>query len=366
VTEILTEEGRVVKSGQLMAKIDEREAANQVAIATVARDEAQLAFDRAKRSWEEGLVSREAYDTALSQLNSATAQLESDEIQLAYTRILAPFDALVVTRDIRQAQYVTPGDTLFRISDFTPLLCRVEVPEKDLPRISVGQTAYLRVEAYPDQRFAATVSRTRPTVDASTGTFTVILEVDGQDRLRPGMFASVFLRTETRDDVLVIPRDALVLDSLGDTVFVKNGESAERREVALGIRDEDSIQITSGLEEGDLLIVLGQDGLADGTPVSVLDEAAPQGAADGSAQPAQASESQAERRDGPAGDGAAHGRGIGPSPGSGIPPRMAERIKKASPEELERIKERMKQFGLSDERIDEIIATVRSNSGTEK
>jgi RND family efflux transporter MFP subunit len=359
VTEILTEEGRFVKAGQLMARIDEREAANQVAIATVARDEAQLAFDRAKRSWEDGLVSREAYDTALSQLNSATAQLESDEIQLAYTQIRAPFDALVVTRNIRQAQYVTPGDTLFRISDFTPLLCRVEVPEKDLPRITIGQTAHLRVEAYPGERFAATVARTRPTVDAATGTFTVTLEVDGRGRLRPGMFASVFLRTETRDDVLVIPRDALVLDSLGDTVFVKNGEAAERREVVLGIRDEDSIEIDSGLEEGDLLIVVGQDGLADGTPVSVLGEAVPERAAEGSTGP----EGQAEGRGGAAGDAAEPVRGTGPPPGGGIPPRMAERIKNASPEELERIKERMKQFGLSDQRIDEIVTTVRSENG---
>jgi RND family efflux transporter MFP subunit len=361
VTEILTEEGRMVTSGQLMAKIDEREAANQVAIATVARDEAQLAFDRAKSSWEDGLVSREAYDTALSQLNSATAQLESDEIQLAYTRIRAPFDALVVTRDIRQAQYVTPGDTLFRISDFTPLLCRVEVPEKDLPRITIGQPAHLRVEAYPGERFAATVARTRPTVDASTGTFTVTLEVDGQGRLRPGMFASVFLRTETRNNVLVIPRDALVLDSLGDTVFIKDGDVAERREVVLGIRDEDSIEIEAGLEEGDLLIVVGQDGLADGTPVSVLGATAQERSADRST--GTAPEAQAESRGGAADDGDGSGRGMGPPPGGGIPPRMAERIKNASPEELERIKERMKQFGLSDERIDEIIKQVRGDGG---
>ena len=137
-----------------IARIDEREAKNQVAISAVTRDEAKLAFDRAKTSWDEGLVSQEAHDTALSKLSAAEAQLESAEIQLAYTEISAPFDALVVTRDIKLAQYVTPGDDAFRISDFTPLLCRVEVPEKDFPRVRIGQPAHIRVEAYP-----ATASR---------------------------------------------------------------------------------------------------------------------------------------------------------------------------------------------------------------
>ncbi len=79
VTEINTEEGRLIRTGQLIARIDEREARNQVAISTVARDEAKLAFDRTKTSWDEGLVSQEAYDTALSKLSSAEAQLESAE-----------------------------------------------------------------------------------------------------------------------------------------------------------------------------------------------------------------------------------------------------------------------------------------------
>ena len=388
VTEIRTEEGQMIRSGELIARIDEREARNHAAIATVARDEAQLAFNRAKSSWDEGLVSREAYDTALSQLSSASAQLESAEIQLAYTEIRAPFDALVVTRDIKLAQYVTSGTTLFRISDFTPLLCRVEVPEKDLPRIRDGQPAHLRVEAYPSESFSATVARMRPTVDPATGTFTVTLEVDGRGKLRPGMFASVYLQTDTHDDALVIPRNALVLDSLGDTVYVKAGDVSARREVRLGLRDEDSVEILEGLNEGDLLIVIGQDGLADGTPVSVLGEEPPQMA---SAQaggtdagpPPEAIEMMRKRmkergmsdeeigqriqqmRQG-GGQGGRRGQGgMGKGEGGEIPPHMAQRIKEASPEELEGIKERMRQFGMSDERIEETITKLRGSKGSD-
>ncbi len=387
VTEILTEEGQVVKAGQLLARIDEREPMNKAAIARVTRDEAQLAFDRTKTSWSDGLVSQEAYDSAGSKLAAAQAQLESAEIQLAYTEIRAPFEALVVTRDIKLAQYVTPGNRLFRISDFTPLLCRVEVPEKDLPRVRVGQTAHLEVEAYPGERFPASVARLRPTVDPATGTFTVTLEVEGKGKLRPGLFASVYLETQTREDVLVIPRDALVLDSLGDTVYVMANGVAERREVRLGVRDADSVEVLEGLAEGEQLIVLGQEGLADGTPVMVLGDTPPAApAAEAAVPPPEAieairqrmkerglSETEIEARieqmkaggSRPQGGGPPPGTGAGPGAGAegGIPPFMVERIKNATPEELERIKERMQQFGMTDERIDEVVKKVRGEGG---
>jgi membrane fusion protein (multidrug efflux system) len=361
VTENNTEEGRLVRAGQIIARIDEREARNQVAISAVARDEAKLAFDRAKSTWDEGLVSREAYDTALSRLNAAEAQLESAEIQLAYTEIKAPFDG--------------------------PLLCRVEVPEKDFPRIRLGQPAHLRVEAFPGDRFSAAVARLRPTVDAATGTFTATLEVDGQNKLRPGMFASVYLQTDTHDDALVIPRDSLVLDSLGDTVYIKADNTAERREVRLGLRSENTVEVLDGLADGDLLIVVGQDGLADGTPVSVLgEEPTTKMASSGepsSGPPPEALEMMRQRmkerglsdeeieqrmqqmREGD-GPGGGRGGGMGRASDGGIPPHMAQRIKDATPEELEHIKERMKERGLSDERINEIIKQVRETDGEAK
>ncbi len=319
ITAIEVEEGESVRQGTLMARIDDREAQNQVAIATVTRDEAKLAFDRARTTREKGLVSQEAYDAALSSLQAAEAQLESAAIELAYTEIRAPFDALVAARHVRLSQYVTQGTPLFRISDFTPLLCPIEVPEKDLSRLHVGQPARIRVEAFPDQDFLARVQRIRPTIDAATGTVTVTLEVEGGGRLRPGMFASVFLHTNTHEDTLAIPRTALVLDSIGDTVYVRDGEVAARRNVRLGIREQDLVEILEGLAEGDEVVVLGQDGLSDGTPVSILDDEPPQ-------------------RDQPAATA-------------------------PDPERLAAIRQRMRDRGMSDEEIAKAISRIRGGDG---
>jgi len=165
-------------------------------------------------------------------------------------------------------------------------------------------------------------------------------------------------------------------DSLGDTVYVKSGDTAGRREVRLGLRSEDSVEVLEGLAEGDLLIVIGQDGLADGTPVTVIGDEPPArvASADESTEPPPEaiemmrqrmkergmSDAEIEQRLKQRREGGGRGAGMGAAAGGEIPPFMAQRIKEAPPEELEGIKERMKQFGLSDQRIEEIITQVRA------
>jgi membrane fusion protein (multidrug efflux system) len=395
IVELRAEQGDAVRKGQLLARIDDREVRNQVTLATVSRDEAKRAHQRAAATFESGLVSQEAYDASLAALEAAEAQLEAAQISLAYTEIRAPFDALIVNRFVRQAQHVTSGASLFRISDFDPLLCPIEVPEKDLPQVRLGQPGRIEVQAYPEQAFEARVLRLRPTVDAATGTLTVTLEVDGQGRLRPGMFASVFLETDTHRDALIIPRQALLLDSIGDAVFVRQGDAAVRRDVTLGFREGDRLEVLEGLAQGEEVIVLGQDGLADGTPVTVLDEEALQvaesrsgGTAPGQGVPGSPSPEQLEamrqrmrergfseeeieqrlalrREGGWPGRGGGRGRGgMGPGgPGGmdpgGVPPFLEQRIREASPEELESIRGRMRERGMSDQQIDEIVQRLR-------
>jgi membrane fusion protein (multidrug efflux system) len=271
IVELLTEEGRTVHKGQLMARIDPREARAQVQIAEVALREAERAFERAKSTFEAELISQADYDQALAAKESAEATLADRKVQLGYTSITAPFDAVVVERMVKLANHVTVNQELFRISDFDPLLCKIQVPEKELPRLHKGQPAYLTVEAWPGERFPAWVLRLSPVVDATTGTVKVTLEVEARERLRPGMFASVFLEVDRHEGALTIPKTALSLESLGDTVYVVNGAVAARRAVKLGYEEAEIVEVAEGLVEGDRVIVVGQDGLSEGTPIRILE-----------------------------------------------------------------------------------------------
>lgn len=270
IVELATEEGQRVRKGQLLARIDPRETAAQVQIAEVALREAQRAYERAQSTFEAQLISQADHDQALAAKEAAEAALADRRLRLSFTRIEAPFDAIVVERMIRLADHVTPNQELFRVADFDPLLCRIQVPEKDLPRLRAGQPAYLTVEAWRGERFPARVLRLSPAIDAATGTVRVTLEVQARDRLRPGMLASVFLEVDRRAQALTIPKAALSRESLGDTVYVVNGQVAARRAVKLGYEESDAVEVLDGLAEGDRVIVVGQDGLSEGTPVRIL------------------------------------------------------------------------------------------------
>ncbi len=347
LVELSVEEGDRVRRGRILARIDDEEIRAQVEISRVNLEEAKQAYDRAVRLRDLQLISPEEYESDSSRYETARAQLESNRIQLGYTRIRAPFDALVIERHVQFAQQVSPGAPLFRLSDFDPLLCPIQVPERELSRLEVGQAAHLTVEAWGERRFDARVLRIRPVVDAATGTVKVTLEVEADGVLRPGMFARVFLRTDTRENALVIPKAALSLESIGDTVYVARDGVAERREVALGFTEGDAVEVLEGVEPGELVVTVGQDGLSDGTPIQVLNRPGGETVA---------GDQLAER------PGAAPGNRAGLGGPPGPPGRMGFDPSNLSAEQLEAVKQRMRDRGLSEEEVEERLERMRQRA----
>jgi membrane fusion protein (multidrug efflux system) len=351
IVELATEEGKIVRKGQLLARIDEKEAAAQVEVARVTLADATRAYQRAKAARENEIISEEVYDQALAKMETAAAQLKNSQINLEYTSILAPFDGIIIERNVKFADNITPNQKLFRISDFDPLLCPIQVPEKELSRLKVGQPAHINVEAWPEERFDAEVLRISPIVDATTGTIKVTLAVRARDKLRPGMFASVFLVMDRHDDAMVIPKTALSYESFGDTVYVARENMAERRDLKLGFEEADLVEVLEGLSDGERVIVVGQDGLSDGTPVQILSGP---GAAEVARETTASQRAAAEVEPRP---GQGMGGGMGHGGGRG---RMD--FSKMTPEQLEQVKQRMRARGLNEDQIEEIIRRRREES----
>ena len=351
-----SEEGMLVQRGRLLARIDDLDVRSNVEIARVALDEAKLNYERAKKLHEGRLISPEEYEQAANRFETAQAQYQNNRILLGYTEIRAPFSGRIITRYVDLAEQVSPGAPLFRISDFDPLLCPIQIPERELPRLALGQGAYLTVEAWASERFQAKVLRISPVVDAATGTVKVTLDVEPDERLRPGMFTRVFLETEKRPESLVIPKSALSLESLGDTVYVADGGAANRREVTLGFREGDFVEILAGLAEGDLVVVVGQDGLSDGTPIQLL------GSAEAAVRPAGVEQGKEGQVQPAAGDSEVHAPRGAPrdAEGAGFGRRMDP--SQMTPEQLERAKEFMRARGLSEEEIEARLEQRRRQS----
>jgi RND family efflux transporter MFP subunit len=186
-------------------------------------------------------------------------------------QIVAPFSGRVTDRMIQLGETVMPGRECFKLVDVIPMRARVYFPERELPRVRVGQSAAVEVEAHPGREFPARITLVNPVVDRTNGTFKVTLEVHDRDGLlRPGSFGRVRIRTGDFDDALIIPRRAVVNEDGEDFVFVAHGDTVARVPIRIGAISGDTSQVLSGLAQGDSIVTIGQGGLKQGSRIKPI------------------------------------------------------------------------------------------------
>ena len=299
VESIEVEEGDLVREGQVVARLDDREIRNEFEQAKIAVEQAQFSlqqaevrsqlsesnYQRSASLLEQKLISQQEFDQAAlsnrtdslamdvtkQQLEASSARLEASQIQLDYTKILSSIGGVVTERLIEVGQRVSPNEAAFSVAEFDPLWARIYIPERDLTKVRVGQVAKLQLQAIPETEFQARIRMISPTVDADSGTVKVTLEVTRQGMLRPGMFGTAFLATETHADAIVIPKRSVVRERDENRVFVVQADgTVAKKEVTLGFTEEDLVEIVTGLEAGEEVVTVGLEGLNEGYPVNVM------------------------------------------------------------------------------------------------
>lgn len=191
--------------------------------------------------------------------------------------VRAPISGTVVSLPGRVGQTVSMSTPVVRISRTNELEVVTHVAERFISKVREGLNAAIRLDAYPEERFAATVSELSPVVDPATRTLEVKLRLNRTDpRVRAGMFAAVRIITEEKEGIVKIPSDCLV-SRFGETfVFVINEEgTAERRTVTPGLEVDNILEIVDGLEPGESVVYQGQSLLEDQAPVRVIDTVTP-------------------------------------------------------------------------------------------
>lgn len=314
VRELRVAEGDSVQQGQVLAILENvsLSEASVRARAELERLERDLAATR--RLYEQGAVSKNDLDVLVGQVNAARSTLREASQQAGNTRLVAPFEGFVASRSIRLGQLAPTGQPALQIVDLDDLRVVAALPERDVAKVRPGQAAHL-VSAYdPDLTAPATVDRIAPVIDPQTGTFQVVLGLDSSQRaLRPGQYVTVNLEVDRHEDVVVVPKKAVVYEDGAPVVyrmvdappseegdvadktakkeggggfsfdFSFGGEGdeqdeaehdapaspyvAERVSIDLGLVDTDHAEIVDGIAPGDQVIVVGQSNLRDGAPV---------------------------------------------------------------------------------------------------
>jgi RND family efflux transporter MFP subunit len=252
--------------------------------------QAKQAFNRADELFKRKLVSQQTLDDAQALLESKKASYESAlqgaknlrasiqaseatmklaDRQLRDTEIRAPFDGYVEKRLVNLGELVKTQMPVMAIIRVDPLKVIAEIPERMAPWMSNGQPVQLHVDAYPDRAFTGKVSRISPAVNTATRAFSFEALVPNADAtLKPGTFARVHIETDKTDQVVTVPYAALQYRYGVNRVFVVDGDKLVVRELKVGDRAGDRIEVISGVKAGEQIAVTDVEKLADGMKVA--------------------------------------------------------------------------------------------------
>lgn len=268
VRQLLVEEGARVKKGQVLVRLQDEEQRTALAKIQSQLDKAKREYERQKKMYASELISEQAFTQATFDVEQLDLAKEEAERQLSYTEVRAPISGTVTRRLVGLGDHVVPNQHLFDLVDFDSIVARVHVPEKELPRLRVGQSVRISAPALGGEAVTARVTLLSPVVDPKSGTIKATVKVPNHPGLRPGMYVDVTLVTTTEKDALLVPKRALVYDN--DQIFLyrlKGGNRVERLLVRSELENKEFVKPVDGLSEGDKVVVAGQAGLKDGALV---------------------------------------------------------------------------------------------------
>ena len=307
---LMVEEGDQVQAGQILAKLDDENPRLNLAKAQASMGKLENDYRRANEMFARKLLSVEQNDKIRYDLETQRATWELAKLELSYTNITAPISGVISRRLVKVGNYIQVNQSLFQIDNFDPLLAVINVPERELNTLRADQVVHMSVDSIVGQDFEGRIERISPVVDSATGTFRVTCEFrDKSGRLKSGMFGRLKIIYAEHDDVLTIPRSALIEEDGETAVFVvisgseaagpenkpvaesatvsaakpkqdKKTEKdkaptpawvAKRRVIKIGYGDANHVEILDGLNEGDRVITLGRSAVHDGTAVQVLE-----------------------------------------------------------------------------------------------
>ena len=274
IESIPLEKGNAVRKGDLLIQLnaDLIQPQYESVKAQVERD--KIEFDRMASLVEDNATAQIDLDNATTQLAISKATLEEVRARLERTRIFAPTNGVLNDVLVEEGEYVDPGVAVAEVVETDTVKVVVDVPERDTSFLELGSKAEISTEVKGrTMSLEGKITFINELADSQTRSTQMEIALDNKERLlRSGQIVLVRLRRRIIEDAIMIPLLAVIPMEDGKAVYVVNSTTAQRREVELGIIRGDRIQITSGLEPGDKLIIAGHRFVAPGQTVDIVAE----------------------------------------------------------------------------------------------
>jgi RND family efflux transporter MFP subunit len=256
--------GTIVKAGDLLARLDVQEIQAKVDQARAMLDQAQRDFDRQNQLIASKATTRQDFDTADARVKVSTAAVREAETMMSYAQVTAPFDGVVTRKLADVGDLAMPGKPLLEIEAPTSLRFEADLPEAILDRVKLGEKMTVRLAKVIE----GTVSEISPVADPVSRTFNVKLDLPPTEGLRTGQFGRISVPV-AEVKLLLVPQSAVLKRGQMELIFIAKDSKAALRLVKTGKTLDDRIEVLSGLEEGEQIIISDTTQLTDGQPVTL-------------------------------------------------------------------------------------------------
>lgn len=285
VEQVMVEEGQRVKAGQALVRLDRRHLKLRLGEATAALAESTAGLEQLERDlvrkqalYEKKSVPLKSLEDARTAVTrqKAVAQRNRESMELLRLQvrdavIASPADGVVVARLVNQGEWVKKGGPIIKLSVLDPIKVLVRVPERFLPHITLGQEVCCTADANPGKTYCGDIFAIIPSGDPDSRTFPVQIRVSNPGgRLMPGMLMRVNLGVGARRPAILAPKDALVVSTDGQSVFVVHEGKAEMVPVKVGGSFGGRVEVTGDLKPGQSVVVTGNERLRPGQPVKIV------------------------------------------------------------------------------------------------
>jgi len=271
IVQILFKEGGYVSKGELLVKINDADLQAQL---RKAESKVKLIEDRQKRQKQlvdNQMISTEDYESTLNDFEASKAEYDLIKAEIAKTEIRAPFNGVVGLREVSEGSYVTTSTVIARLQNLANLKVDFAIPQKYAQHVNIGEELTFKLSG-SDYEYKAKIYAIEPKIDPSTRTLKLRAICGGSYKnLFPGAFVNVEFNLKETDNAILIPTVAIVPELKGQSVYMYKDGTVSSQKVELGVREENRVQVISGLVEGDTVITSGILQIRPGAKVKITD-----------------------------------------------------------------------------------------------
>jgi len=268
--------GDIVEKGEALVRIENPETENNIAIDTkkLNLEISELENQKQKSLYEKGGVTLRELKNSEVSLAQTKTDYENAKIQLAKKLVRSPFRGVIVDLPtVTNGTKINANAAVVTLMDYSQLSMEVNLPEKSMSTIKIGQEVSITNYTFPKDTLKAQINELSPVVNTETRTFKGKIVINNPDfKLRPGMFVKADIEVDRRDNAIVIPKEIIVAGARGKTVYVVERNNAQARIIKTGLENEKMVEVIEGLRDQDRIVTKGYETLRDHAKVKIINQ----------------------------------------------------------------------------------------------